>query len=590
MAVLGVLARAAGNVVTRDELFAEIWPGSIVTDDVLTRCIVELRKAFGDSAKSPSVIETIPKVGFRLLPDIQALDPISRPRERPTPTWLVTVSVFAFVAAIAFFGFVAPPGDTSTVQLPAATQTIAVLPFVDMSPGQDQGYFADGLSEELINRLTRLDGLRVTGRNSSFYFKESDEALQTIGQRLSVDHVLEGSVRKSGDALRITAQLVDVRDGFHLWSETYERTQADVFVIQDEIADAVANALSIRLSVGELGRIEGGTTNVDAFEEVLLANAAGKAFDAGGMLRAIDHYQRAVELDPGFAIAWQQLASVYRNAWLVFGTDDQNDWRMKSDDAIAEALRLAPTSPHVLTSAAFVEIDNGNWVDAMRILERVADIKSNEYVLSSGVYTDLLIKMGKTGEAIETNERSRWVDPLHAGSAMYLAHLYTMSGRLDDAFAELERGWQANGYRPQLAAEGIAVAMSAGDEAQLEYWLRRAVDYELPGARGLHTKMYERLGDREASIGVLEAAFADSRSTDYYVVLWASYLGETDLALQALERSPDLWAFWLPVTADIRRQPEFVGLVESLGLDAFWQSYGWGEYCQPVDGAIDCSL
>ena len=102
--------------------------------------------------------------------------------------------------------------------------------------------------------------------------------------------------------------------------------------------------------------------------------------------------------------------------------------------------------------------------------------------------------------------------------------------------------------------------------------------------------MYERLGDREASILALEAAYADSRSTDYYVILWASYFDETELALKALERSPDLWAFWLPVTANVRRQPEFVDLVETLGLDAFWRSYGWGDFCRPVDGTIDCSL
>ena len=587
MAVLVELADADGEVVTREALFDAIWPGQTVTDDVLTQSIGELRKAFDDSAREGRVIATIPRVGFRIVEDVSGAAPPA-PRYLPQGTWLVSTVVVAFVAAIAFFGFVARPGDTRVALPIDGEQSVAVLPFVDMSPEQDQEYFADGLSEELINRLTQLDGLRVTGRTSSFYFKDRNEDLRTIGTTLSVSHVLEGSVRKSGDQLRITAQLVDVSDGFHLWSDTYDRPQADLFVIQEDIADAVANALSIRLSVGELGSVVGGTQNVDAFEELMLGNAAHKEFDAENIVRAIDHFRRATELDPEFAIAWLELANVYRNAWLVFGTDDQQNWRRMADEAIAEARRIAPDSIAVLMTFAFMHADRQNWREAMATLDRVAEIESPEYVRRTGIYTDFMTKTGRISEALLVKERARWIDPLHAGTCMYLAHLYAIDGRPELSFAELERGWEFGAYRPQLAAEGVAVALSAGDESQLRLWLERAVAYEQPGARGAHTAMLAHLGDRDAALEWLHDAYAESGSTDYYVVLWASYLGDTELAFAALERSLDLWAVWLPVVAPLRSEPGFVEVVSAAGLDEYWETYGWGEFCEPDGDGIRC--
>jgi TolB-like protein/DNA-binding winged helix-turn-helix (wHTH) protein len=592
MAVLAELAAARGEVVTREALFDAVWRGSVVTDDVLTQSIGELRKAFGDTARDARVIETIPRIGFRLVPEVSlAAARQSQPaaaHHLPRGTWLVSTVVVSFVAAVAFFGFVARPGDTRVATPAGEEQSVAVLPFVDMSPEQDQEYFADGLSEELINRLTQLDGLRVTGRTSSFYFKGRNEDLRTIGQTLSVGHVLEGSVRKAGDQLRITAQLVDVSDGFHLWSAIYDRPQADLFAIQADIADAVANALSIRLSVGELGSVPGGTQNVEAFDELMLGNAAHKEFDANGIVRAIDHFRRATELDPEFAIAWLELANVYKNAWLVFGSDDQPEWQRLAGDAIAEAERLAPDSVYVLMTLAAIQADRDDWPAAMDTLDRVAAIESREFVQGSGLYTDFMTKTGRIEEALRFKERARWIDPLHAGTSMYLAHLLAIDGRTDDAFAELERGWELGPYRPQLAAEGVAVALSARDEAALEKWLRRAVDYEQPGARGAHTAMLERLGDADSALEWLATAFSESGSTDYYVALWASYLGDDELALSALERSRDLWAFWLPVVAPVRSDPRFAALVASAGLDEFWREYGWGEFCEPVGDAIRC--
>lgn len=597
MAVLVRLADASGGVVTRNELFDSVWPNAEVSDDVLTHSIVELRKALGDSARQPTFIETIPKKGFRLVAGVQPCveEPLAEraPRNRAGIRRLSLAAVVAVVAVAAILDLRTPSGDSPAGANAALVPSVAVLPFVDLSREQDYDYFADGLSEEMINRLTRINGLQVTGRTSSFYFKGRNEDLRTIGERLGVGHILEGSVRKAGDQLRITAQLVDVANGFHVWSNTYDRDVADIFQIQDDIAGAVARALSISLSVGDLGTLEGGTRNVDAFEAVLQGNALGLEFDAPSVLRSIEHYRRAVELDPEFGLAWERLANLYRNAWLVLGREQQDHWAALADEAMAEALRLAPTSPYVLTTAAYIHADRYEWTAALETLDRVADLKSSKYVAATMVYSDFLTKAGRASEAVAIKERSRIIDPLHSGTSMYLAHQYAMLGRTDEAIEELERGWALGEYRPQLSVEGLVVAMSANDETEMRRWLERAVEYQQPGALGIHTAMLQSFGDRDAQLAILRDALDASRSTDYYVILWAAFLGDNALSLAAMRRSPDLWAVWLPVVANVRREPEFVDIIKATGLPEHWQQFGWGDFCRPLESvgeiAFECS-
>lgn len=589
MAVLLRLAEANGEVVTRADLFDSAWTNCEVSDDVLTHSVVELRKALGDSARDPAYIETIPKTGFRLIARVAPCnDPMRHARQRRFNVRQASlVAAITGVVIAVLFSFRSPPGDNPVDANAALVPSVAVLPFVDLSQHQDHAYFADGLSEEMINRLTRIDGLQVTGRTSSFYFKGRNEDLRDIGERLGVGHVLEGSVRKAGDRLRITAQLVDVGSGFHVWSDSYDRSSADIFLIQDEIAEAVARALSIRLSVGDLGTLEGGTQNVEAFEAVLQGNALALDFDAESVLQSIEHYRRAVERDPEFGIAWERLANIYRNAWLVLGREDYDHWASLADEAMDEALRLAPTSPYVLTTAAYIQADRQQWPQAVRLLDRLAKLESSKYVNATMVYTDFLTKAGRAREAVAIKERSRIVDPLHSGTSMYLAHQYAMLGRTEAAIKELERGWSLGEYRPQLSVEGLVVALSAGDRNEIRHWLQRAVDYQQPGAMGIHSAMLESFDDRDAQLRVLQDAFASSQSTDYYVIVWAAYLGDNALSLAAMRRSPDLWAIWLPVVADIRRNPEFIDIINATGLPEYWQEFGWGDFCRPLEAVGD---
>lgn len=199
--VLCLLVERAGHPVSKQDLFASVWRNIVVSDDALTTCIQELRKALGDDARQPRYIETRHRYGY---------------------------------------SFVAPlETDTSSLVLGA----IAVLPFTDMSPDRDQSYFCEGVAEELIDALNRLDGLRVACRSCSFKFRDADVDVREVGRQLVVSSVVHGSVRKAGDQLRVTVQLVDAASGYHQWSRRFEHTLGDVFGIQDEIAETVALSL-----------------------------------------------------------------------------------------------------------------------------------------------------------------------------------------------------------------------------------------------------------------------------------------------------------------------------------------------------------
>jgi len=212
--VLLCLANHAGEVLSKEEIIRVVWPDTFVSDEVLTYSISELRKAFGDDAKNPHIIQTIQRRGYRLIAPVTQQGPAVKPQP-----------------------------------------SIAVLAFLDMSPEKDQEYFCDGIADEIINSLSRVKGLRVTARTSSFAFKGKSEDVRTMGRRLGAATLLEGSVRKAENQLRITAQLIDVEDGYHLWAERYDRELKDVFAIQDEIAHKIVQALEVELSDSEERRL-----------------------------------------------------------------------------------------------------------------------------------------------------------------------------------------------------------------------------------------------------------------------------------------------------------------------------------------------
>ena len=282
-AVLLYLAERAGTLVTKEDLLNAVWPDTFVSEGVLKRAVLEIRKALGDDADEPRFIQTLHRRGYRFVEGRTVAEPV--------------------VVAVA-----PPPAAISKTR-------IAVLPFVSMSADPENEYFSDGLTEELINRLAQMPALQVVARTSVFHFKGKNEDIRDVGTKLSVGSVIEGSVRKACDMLRVTVQLINCEDGYHLWSQTYDRQLKDVFAIQDEISTAVAGELGPRIGLTPKRTAPRGPVNLEAYTLYLQGrHHARRLMD--DLPKGIRYYQAAIESDPDYAPAYSGLAGAYY--WLCF--------------------------------------------------------------------------------------------------------------------------------------------------------------------------------------------------------------------------------------------------------------------------------
>ena len=324
MDVLVRLAEAAPKPVTREDLITAVWGERYVSDEVLTHAIKELRHALGDSPTKPKYIQTIPKRGYRLLRKARPIVEPTPAREGRKGRYLV-IAASLLVAVLVLGWFVGDLGqDTESAVAPAEADEvtvsgitvtplprIAVLPFADLSPDGDQEYFSDSISEEILNLLAQFESLKVIARQSSFSFKEQNVDIATIAAKLDVSYVVEGSVRRSGDRVRITAQLIDATDSTHLWSEAYDRDYSaeNLIEIQCDIARAITGQLSIKLTGDDEARLARvPTKNTEAYAAYLLGRERLKNRKVAELADAVEQFSLAIELDPHFAGAYAGLA------------------------------------------------------------------------------------------------------------------------------------------------------------------------------------------------------------------------------------------------------------------------------------------
>lgn len=351
-------------------------------------------------------------------------------------------------------------------------KSIAVLPFVDMSEKHDQEYFADGMAEEVIDLLAKVPDLRVPARTSSFYFKGKQAKIPDIARELSVANVLEGSIRASGNRLRVTAQLIRADNGFHLWSQTYDRDLHDVFSVQDEIANAVVQALQITLMGGPLTRQEGGTQNLEAYQLYLHALAISQSNSRPDLEEAGRYLDQAIKLDPDFALAWSaqafnitqlgwaralptdeafdrgrqlaqhalqlapDLASGHRMLGYVYRTQDWN-WTAAQDEA-QRALRSNPRYPPALLLAGQISATLGRWGEAERYLRAALDQDPlNTFVIWN--FATTLYRAGRYAEAESWYERVIQKAPKFEWAHEYLAKTLLADGKPELALAQIQQ-------------------------------------------------------------------------------------------------------------------------------------------------------
>ena len=376
-------------------------------------------------------------------------------------------AVVVLVAGVAFWLLQGSqsPQRSSAVNTPAPS--IAVLPFVDMSETQDQAYFAEGLSEEILNLLAQSTTLRVTARTSSFSFKGRNVDIPTIADTLKTTHVLEGSVRKSGERVRITAQLVDGATSVHLWSQTYDRDMTDVFGVQDDIAGAVAESLHVTLT-GNASPLRGQTTSGVAFEHYLQGRYFFNRRGDADLARSREYFEHALQIDPQYARAWAGLAGVYQ----IKGQHAQQDaltqwsgavqralslgpnlaeshvraaqyyWRIGDDETSAahckRAIALNPSDPLVLSVSAGRSFEDGHWSEGIALQRRAVAVDPLSAIGRSnlGVY---LAAVGEWDEAITEFEKARELSPTLGMIDAEIAKVQILRQRFDEALAAAAR-------------------------------------------------------------------------------------------------------------------------------------------------------
>jgi TolB-like protein/DNA-binding winged helix-turn-helix (wHTH) protein len=381
--VLAYLVEHPGQVVTQDEIFEALWSETYVNPEVLRKYILEIRKALGDRPGNPEFVETVPKRGYRFIAPVvnesanesvdesaaqpsnvptshateeqateENVGPATAPSKRESSSgkrrlWKFAIlPVLAGLAAAAIAGYFRIARNGANVASLKNT-SIAVLPFTDMSPAKDQEYFSDGLAEQLINDLAKVSGLKVVGRSSAFQFKGKNEDLRDVGRKLGVANVLEGSVRREGNHIRITAELTTVDDGFQLWSQTYDREIKDIFAVQDDIALAATDALQLKLLGGNGQPVapNARSANPEAYQAYLQAEYfSGRGESKEELDKALAYTDMAIKLDDKYAPAWALRASVQNMMAGVGLTDTKEGFRTARDDA-ERAIALDPTWP-----------------------------------------------------------------------------------------------------------------------------------------------------------------------------------------------------------------------------------------------------
>jgi TolB-like protein/tetratricopeptide (TPR) repeat protein len=494
----------------------------------------------------------------------------------------------------------ASPTATAAAQhasIPADEKSVAVLPFTDLSPGKDQEYFADGISEEILNSLAGIKDLKVSGRTSSFSFKGKNEDMKVIGEKLGVAHLLEGSVRKSGDQLRITAQLVKTSDGFHLWSQTYDRPLADIFKVQEEIAASVARALEVTLGVGALAGSQGMTRNVEAYDAYLAGRALQDTMTPESIRKSGESFQRATRVDPDFAVAWYALANSYAMGTQFERVSDEERRRLNGQASVAidQVSRVLPKGPHRSAYAAGNAVDAGDWGAAERELRKVKDARegmglTRELDAINPVQAVYLLATDRPLQAISLLERQRATDPLSSTTSLFLGEAYANSGNLAAAIAEQDRGMQLENVQSVTRPSALITALATGDRQLIDKRLALTVGDTSFGI-DLNAELKPYLDRPDEALRVLRRLAASNPNPILIggMALWAAYFGDTKLSLellrdptQSVSRANQALTFWRPIMHNVRQQPGFKDLLRETGLVDYWREFGWGEHCRPV--------
>lgn len=591
-ALLRALMEAPQRVVTKEELFDSVWDGRFVSESVLTTAMKELRRALGDDAKEPQFIGTAHGRGYRFLkpvtikkaePALAAVEADASPLigDVPPPGGrLLKVSAGLIAAAVIAIVAIAAPflGKGASAAAPGAAEvaSLAVLPFEDLSASGSQGFFADGVAEEILNVLMSVDGLTTASRTSSFAYRDrTDLTAPQIARELGVGHVLEGSVRADERWVRVRVRLVDARTGQTAWSREYERDLSvdNVLLIESEIAERVVSQLNSSLESG-LGAHDAksraasaGTDNLRAYS--LYLRARQYFLERKEADRGIEMMREATRADPGFARAWEMLAALS----FIHPTAP---FTVEGRAAVERALTLDPklSLAHAIRGAMTNYTQPVDWEAGIGDLEKAIalDPKNTTALLWLG---NEMHKLGYLDRSQRLLEQCLKLDPAYDECRLHLSWVLHMRGQTDLALEE-HRRLLRDGGRP-TDTMFLQALLARHDDEQVQETLAR-----LPTKARMPDIVLSALRSRPKDMAPVKKALRD-----WVLQGWSRYVYyPVILELEAYELyTPVLtanFAFWLPETPEFRKSETFKWAVSAMNMEPYWRKHGFPEQCWPV--------
>jgi len=624
--LLLTLARHAPNLVSGEQLAEEVWPGLVVSPGTIVKRVGLLREAIGDDAEHPSYVSVVRGRGYRLIPpiEIDSLEPTAEAGDigaagtrgqRKKMLFAVALTVlFAMIVAVAFSPSDRPASGNSVAvstnkpsseagpwtEPPGKAQepSIAVLPFMALTPDAEDMIFANGLAEEIINLLAAVNAIKVVARTSSFVFGDGETGIEEIARQLNVDHILEGSVQRYGERIRVTAQLIDAQTGYHIWSRKYDRPFEDVLAVQDDIALSIATALQVRMNDQERpDSIRDLTGNADAYELYLQGrNLLHQRIrlEGAGLSDAVSAFEDAVRLDPEFARAWAGLGTAL---WLRPGyrnNENRADDHQRAEQAASKALELDPHVAEAQAVLGSLAWKAGDFEQAGRWFEQAMQqpAQDSDVWLWAGMFLD---SVGYIDDAFQIYERANRIDPFNQNLIGFLSRSFRIRGDVEKAETLINTMPTSSWRNHSLAVTKLA----AGDLAAVNALL---AGHEMP--YGTFPPPYVKLATdalhsqekaHEAEKMILDAMVSGSLSERVaFELLWI--MGSMAIMDVAPEISDGYRALrvseiaWSGRGYSIRQDERFHDWVTDVGLVDYWNRHGWPDPCKPdQDSTLVCN-
>jgi TolB-like protein/Tfp pilus assembly protein PilF len=531
MAVLKRLADSAGELVSKQQLLDEVWEGAFVGEDVLSRCIADIRRAMNDDARKPTVIETVPRRGYRLI----------APIERPA----------------------------------SPLRTIAVLPFTNMTGDPGEDYLCDGLAELLTAELVQITTLRVISRTSASRFRDSILGMTEIARQLGADALVEGSIGRSVDGIRVTVQLIEGATDSHMWARTWERALEDLLALQSEITRSIAVELDAVIAPKEERRLwRSRQVNPEVFRAYLRGRNLWSLRDPQSIRQARSLFEDAIEADPKFPAARVGKADCHI-LLALYGEEEPTIAADAASLILSSAAPLDPESVEVKTSLAAMQLYfQWNFQTAEIELERALAITSN-YPITHLAHADLLAVTGRPRDAVAAMRKAVRLDPLDPGMQMNLAERLFSVGRHEDAIETyLEIISRYPGFSPGRVRLALCYA-TLGKPDQALAFLDELPDRPLSAHslanRAIALAKLERQSEAELLLADLEAMSHDRYVPAFQIARAKAALGAVNPALEALERAVEardcfvIFSAIDPTLAPLRDSPGYHDILERIG-------------------------